>query len=88
MSNGPDWTRFNLGTPAIYHITIGGYLDDSWSKQLGGISIQNETTDDGTIITVLHGEMVDQAALFGVLSSLYGLGYPLLSVEYLPKHRS
>ena len=81
MSDRQDWTKSNLGTSATYHITIRGYLDDSWSNHLGGISIQNDTTADGKPITHLHGEMVDQAALFGVLSSLYGLGYPLLSVE-------
>jgi hypothetical protein len=76
-----DWSQFNLGTPAVYHIKIRGYLDDNWSNRLGGMAIQHIPTIDGTTITTLQGEMVDQAALFGVLNSLYGLGFPILSVQ-------
>ena len=85
MAEEQDWSKFNLGTPAIYHITVRGYLDDSWSNQLGGIAIDNAKTADDTPITILHGEMVDQAALFGVLNSLYGLGFPIISVECVPE---
>jgi hypothetical protein len=34
-------------------------------------------------VTTLHGELLDQGALAGVLSALYSLHLPLLSVEYL-----
>ena len=85
MEERPDWSMFNLGTPAIYHISVRGYLDDSWSNQLGGIAIHNTMTADETPITILHGELVDQAALFGVLNSLYGLGFPIMSVECTPE---
>jgi hypothetical protein len=33
---------------------------------------------------MLIGRLADQAALLGVLNSLYELGLPLLSVEYIP----
>ena len=81
MAERLDWSTITLGTPAIYQITVRGYLEDSWSNQLGGIAIRNSATTQETPITILHGELADQAALFGVLNSLYGLGYPLLSVE-------
>jgi len=81
MADRPDWSTFNLGTPAIYRITVRGHLDDSWSNQLGGVAIHNKPTVAGPPITILHGELVDQAALFGILNSLYGLGFPILSVE-------
>jgi hypothetical protein len=84
MAERLGWSTINLGSPAIYQITVRGYLEDSWSNQLGGIAIRNTTTGQETPITILYGEMVDQAALFGVLNSLYGLGFPLLSVECLP----
>jgi hypothetical protein len=35
----------------------------------------------GPIVTTLTGELTDQAALMGVLYSLYDMGYPLLKVE-------
>jgi len=34
-------------------------------------------------VTTLDGEVLDQAALAGVLSALYNLHLPLLSVEYI-----
>jgi hypothetical protein len=34
-------------------------------------------------VTTLSGEIIDQAALMGILDTLYDIGYPLLCVEYL-----
>ena len=70
-----------LGTPATYRITVQGYLDSSWSDDFGGMTVSNEISKDGSWLTVLTGSLVDQAALFGVLDGLYGLGFPLVSVE-------
>lgn len=84
MSQEQDWSKFNLGTPAIYRIKIRGYLGEDWSNRLGGMTIQHTSVDGKTTITALYGKMVDQAALFGVLNSLYGLGFPILSVECNP----
>jgi len=87
MPEKQDWSQFNLGTPAVYHIKIRGYLDDNWSNRLGGMAIQHKVAAGGTPITALQGRMVDQAALFGVLNSLYGLGFPILSVDCTPAIR-
>jgi hypothetical protein len=39
-------------------------------------------SDEGQwTVTTLSGQAVDQAALMGLLNSLYDLGLPLLSVE-------
>ena len=84
MPKTRDWSQFNLGTPAFYHITVRGFLENSWSEQLGGLHIHHETSDENARFTILEGELVDQAALFGVLNSLYGLGFPILSVEATP----
>jgi hypothetical protein len=35
-------------------------------------------------VTILVGRLADQAALIGILNTLYDLGLPLLSVEYVP----
>ncbi len=85
MSDKQDWSQFNLGTPAYYRIKIRGFLDESWSNQLGGIVIRHRNKEGPSPITILQGEMVDQAALFGVLNTLYGLGFPILSMECLPE---
>lgn len=72
-----------LGTPATYRVTIQGCLDDRWSDDLGGLAISHAVDTDGHTLTILTGQLVDQAALFGLLNGLYGLGFPLLSVECL-----
>jgi len=41
--------------------------------------------DDQQVITSLEETLIDQAALFGVLMSLYDLRLPLLSVERFHK---
>ncbi len=81
------WSDFNLGSTALYEIKVHGYLDSSWSNRLGGIAIHHATIADTIPITILHGKLVDQAALLGVLNSLYGLGFAILSLECVPEPR-
>jgi hypothetical protein len=66
---------------ALYKIRIQGYLHQSWSDRMGGVAIEVESQPDGVPVTVLTGQFQDQAALAGVLNTLYDLGLPLLSVE-------
>lgn len=77
-----------LSTPAVYRITVLGHLDSSWSESFGDMAIDHETTLDGILLSVLTGRLVDQAALFGVLNGLYGLGFSLLSVECLEVNKA
>ena len=82
--------RLTLFDPAIYAIRIGGVLAPSWSDQLGGMRITVVEAGDEAI-TELVGRLADQAALHGILAALYELGFPMLSVEYLPnpvEHRA
>ena len=79
--------RLTLYEPACYRIRIQGMLDESWAEELGmGIGWLKEFGQGP--VTILKGEVLDQAALLGLLNRLYGLGLPLLSVEQLPGHRS
>ena len=66
-------------SPAHYRIRIHGYLDVAWSDWFDGLAVTQE--DDGT--TTLTGALVDQAALYGLLSRLRDLGATLLAVERL-----
>jgi hypothetical protein len=70
-------------TPATYRIRVKGYLEDKWSDRLGGMVIKATGGPEGARETTLVGWLADQAALFGVLNTLYGLHLPLLSVEYV-----
>jgi hypothetical protein len=75
--------ELTLDGPAKYRIRVKGYLDSSWSDRLGGLAITSTSQDDEPTVTTLHGELLDQAALAGVLSALYNLQLPLLSVDYV-----
>ena len=73
--------ELNLDTPATYRIRVKGYLDSSWSDRLSGLTISPSNLEDEPVVTTLYGRVLDQAALAGVLSALYGLHLPILSVE-------
>ena len=73
--------RLHPDQPAFYRIQIQGYLGQHWSESMGGLTI-SVTGERDQPVTTLSGEVLDQAALMGVLNGLYGMGYTLLSVEY------
>ena len=64
-------------SPAGYRIHIRGHLDPLWSGWFDGLAIAQQ--GDGT--TTLTGQVVDQAALFGLLARLRDLGATLLAIE-------
>jgi len=61
----------------IYHIRLQGHLDSGWSDWFGGVTVTFK--DDGT--TLLIGEVIDQAALHGLLKKVRDLGLTLISVN-------
>jgi hypothetical protein len=65
--------------PVYYRIRIRGHLDPGWSDWFDGLAITQEV--DGT--TSLAGPLIDQAALYGLLSRLRDLGATLVMVEQL-----
>ena len=72
---------------ANYQILVQGNLDPRWSGRLGGLAITTSAPDldvqcpeSGAPVTQLSGKMQDQAALFGVLNTLYQLQLPLIAV--------
>jgi hypothetical protein len=70
-----------LWMPATYQISVQGNLPEGWSDRLGGMTITVICEADQAPVTTLSGELRDQAALLGVLNTLYDLHLPLLSVE-------
>jgi len=58
-------------------IRVKGQISERWSEWLDGLKIEH-TDQDGT---VLSGEVVDQAALYGLIAKLRDLGLPLLAVN-------
>ncbi len=68
--------KTDVNQPMVYQIRIKGHLGRQWTDWFGGLAITLE--DNGE--TLLAGPVVDQAALFGLLKKVHGLGMPLLSV--------
>lgn len=75
--------RAQLAFTTKYEIRIRGYLDQSWSDRLGGLTITQMEDQSGCEITTLRGQLPDQAAVFGVLNALYDMRLPLLYFECL-----
>jgi hypothetical protein len=69
-----------LDRPATYQIKVHGRLDERWSDSFEGMTVTVEREGDGPPITTLTGTVTDQAALQGMLRTLYTLGLPVRSV--------
>ncbi len=76
MSNTRN-SEFDPGQPMVYQIRIKGHLGRQWTDWFEGLAITLE--DDGE--TLLTGQVVDQAALHGLLKKVRDVGMPLLSVS-------
>ena len=75
--------------PAPYEIRVQGKIDPDWSDCLAGMTIRLTAEEACPPVTTLMGELGDQAALAGVLNTLYELHLPVLSVlclSYPPGH--
>ena len=67
--------------PATYKISILGTLDKNWSDYFGGMTIEHTLALQQYPMTMLTGILADQAALVGIINSLYDLGCPIITVE-------
>jgi hypothetical protein len=69
--------------PATYQIRVQGRVDPNWSDLMGGMATCLTIRESTLPVTTLQGELSDQAALHGVLNSLYELHLPVISVHCL-----
>jgi len=74
--------RMNISerVAAHYRIRIRGHLDPAWSTMFDGLTITNVECGEALI----HGPIVDQAALYGVLIKVRDLGLTLIGVCRVP----
>jgi hypothetical protein len=83
----PIINSISMSSPAIYRIRVRGELGAVLARRLDGLNLSEEPANDGDTngapISVLVGRMIDQAALSGLLNSLYHLHLPLISVDCL-----
>ncbi len=70
--------QFRSGGPEYYQIRVKGRLERCWEHWFDGLQLS--IVHD---MTMLEGELSDQAALYGVLLKIRDMGLPLLSVQRL-----
>ena len=61
---------------SYYKIRVKGHLEERWSEWFDGLEITNLQNGEA----VLSGEIVDLAALHGMLAKVRDLGLPLIAV--------
>ena len=75
--------KITLDQPGRYRIRVQGRLAEKWSGFFDEMGITFCVDSEGNSVTELTGELLDQAAVQGVLQKLYNLGLPLISAEFL-----
>lgn len=65
--------------PRRYEIRLDGHLGPKWAAWFDGLTLVTE--DGGT--TAIRGEVVDEAALHGLLRKVRDTGLRLLSVTWI-----
>ncbi len=65
-----------MNEPRVYEIRVKGGLTDRWSDWFEGLEVHDEQNGE----TTLRGELIDQSALFGVLTRIHALNLELISV--------
>ncbi len=63
-----------------YEIRLKGHLDNRWAAWFDGMTLT--PCSDGT--TTIHGTVLDQSALHGLLQRVRDVGLPLISVTRVP----
>lgn len=72
--------QLSFDLPCTYQVWVGGLIDPGWSERLGGMTVHPFRRADGTSVTLMQGELPDQAALVGLLNNLYQMRFVVLAV--------
>jgi len=72
-----------MDSPYVYEIRVEGHLADRWSEWFEGLAVRKEPGGE----TTLSGYLVDQAALFGMLTRIHDLNLILVSVVRLATNK-
>ncbi len=64
-----------------YRIKIQGKLDQSWVDRFYDMSVEVKHLGDSKYVSTLTGFLPDQAALSGLLNTLYDMHFTILSLD-------
>ena len=81
--NEPLESHLTFDSAATYRICVSGSIAPNRSDWFQGMTIRRLSRGKEPVVTLLEGELLDQAALAGVLTTLYDLHLPVLSVKCL-----
>jgi hypothetical protein len=66
-----------MDAPTVYQIRVSGHLSREWGEWFGDLEIDNQPNGEAT----LTGQIVDQAALHGLIQQLFALNLTLIAVN-------
>lgn len=72
----------------LYRIEVRGRLDAGWSDWFEGMAVKAGRDAAGGPVTVISGPVRDQAALQGILTRVWNLNLPVLTVTCLAGYES
>lgn len=78
--NRPKHKKLKFSEPAFYQIMVQGKLSPDWSDRLRGLDVEVKYGKDKHPVSILTGKISDQAALAGILKSLYEAHLPVINV--------
>lgn len=78
-TNQVQFEGLKYSTPSHYEIVVKSVIPKSFANRFGSMVIKTVNEEEGT--TVLVGELRDQAALAGILNTLYEMHMPIISVK-------
>jgi len=81
MERLTDTAAFDFGCPATYRIAVLGTVSEDWHRRLGGLEVTTSSPESAEPQTILTGRLSDQAALHGLLETLYALHLPIVEVR-------
>lgn len=64
-----------------YEIRVEGQLDTSWSEWFDGLEVTSQENGE----TVIFGPIPDQALLQGILTKVFNLRLPLVSIRRIQR---
>jgi hypothetical protein len=77
MNNRNSASEINITSPITIRIEVNGFLDNTLSDFLGGLSIQNTASS----VSYVEGVVADQAALVGIINTLFNMRFPIINVK-------
>lgn len=76
-------TDFTNQNDIHFQIIVKGWVKESWSKWLGNLSTDPKLDDQFRQISILTGNVRDQAALRGLMNQIWDLNLVIISFQQI-----